>query len=279
MTRYTNVLDICSYRQANSAVIVSFPHSGTLLPADLKPRLTASGASMDDTDWHVPQLYNFLAQMDVSVVQANYSRYVVDLNRPADGGKLYPGRSETETCPTTSFAGLPLYAPGHELQAAEITGRIETYWRPYHRRLAAEIDRLKSVHGYALVWDAHSIRSEVPRFFAGKLPDLNLGTADGSSCSPELTRALSTILSGTDEFSGICNGRFKGGAITRHYGDPAGGVHAVQMEIAQSCYMSECAGAIFDEDKAAKLRPVLKQMLRSMQEVSRGIHDQSADAR
>jgi N-formylglutamate deformylase len=247
------------------------PHSGTLLSPGLKARLSGPGATLADTDWHVPRLYNFLDQMDVSIVQANYSRYVVDLNRFAGGEKLYPGQSETEICPSTSFSGLSLYRPGSELAKEEVPLRVASYWRPYHQRLAAEIDRVKALHGYALLWDAHSIRSEVPRFFQGKLPDLNLGTADGSSCDPALSRALVEVLQQAGQFSSICNGRFKGGAITRHYGNPAGAVHAVQMEIAQSCYMSECSQARFDEGKAAKLRPVLRQMLASMLARSREI--------
>lgn len=256
--------DLYNHRQGGSPLIVSMPHSGTLLPDELASRLTDEGASLVDTDWHIPQLYNFLDDMDVSVVEANYSRYVVDLNRSPDGAALYPGQSETEICPTTSFMGMPLYKPGKELAAAEVSRRVASYWQPYHQHLANEISRLKSEHGFALLWDAHSIQSQVPRFFEGQLPDLNLGTADGQSCDDELSLKLVNILKSNDQFSFAYNGRFKGGAITRTYGDPAIGVNAVQMEIAQICYMSEYPEFKFDELKANRLRPLLREMISAL---------------
>jgi N-formylglutamate deformylase len=253
--------DIFNWHKGGSPLIVSMPHSGTELPTELKARLTDAGCALADTDWHIPRLYNFLEQMDVTVVKANYSRYVVDLNRAPDGAALYPGKSETEICPTTSFVGEPLYRTGQALAAAEIQDRLASYWRPYHQKLAAEIARVKALHGVALLWDAHSIPSQVPRFFDGRLPDLNLGTVDGLSCDSGLSNRLLEVLQSQDEFSSVYNGRFKGGAITRQYGSPESGVHAVQMEIAQICYMNENPAFTFEERRADKLRPVLSRMI------------------
>lgn len=257
--------DTYSIQHGGSPLIVSMPHSGTVLPQVLAARMTAAAATLADTDWHIPQLYNFLDDMDVTVLSANYSRYLVDLNRSPSGAALYPGQSETEICPTSSFAGEPLYRPGQELAAEEIPARVASHWQPYHKRLAAEISRVKSEHGFALLWDAHSIQSRVPRFFEGRLPDLNLGTAGGQSCDSDLAAKLVKIMAGSDQFSTVCNGRFKGGAITRQYGDPAASVHAVQMEIAQSSYMDENPGFRFEEHKADVLRPVLREMIVAMQ--------------
>lgn len=257
--------DNYSLRQGGSPLIVSIPHSGTVLPQLLAARLTQEAATLADTDWHIPRLYNFLDGMDVTVIGANYSRYVVDLNRSPDGAALYPGQSETEICPTSSFAGKPLYRPGQELAAEEVPERVLSHWQPYHQRLAAEITRLKSEHGFAMLWDAHSIQSRVPRFFEGRLPDLNLGTAGGLSCDPELAVELTKHLARSDHFTTAFNGRFKGGAITRQYGDPFSNVHAVQMEIAQACYMDERPGFRFEEQKAEVLRPVLREMIVTMQ--------------
>jgi len=240
------------------------PHSGTVLPKGLLSRLTEEGRSLADTDWHIPQLYNFLDDMDITVIQAKYSRYVADLNRFPDGTKLYPGQSETDIFPSRNFACKPLYRMGQEPRAAEISHWIEEFWKPYHQKLAGEITRVKSEHGFALLWDAHSIQSQVPRFFAGRLPDLNLGTVNGQSCDLTISNNLMKILRASDRFSSVLNGRFKGGAITRSYGNPSSNVHAVQMEIAQICYMSESPEFEFDEDKAIHLRPVLRDMLNWM---------------
>ncbi|MFT6752708.1 MAG: N-formylglutamate deformylase [Candidatus Azotimanducaceae bacterium] len=249
------------HREGGSAVIVSMPHSGTFLPDALRGRLTEDGLAVADTDWHIPQLYNFLDELDVTVIQANYSRYVIDLNRSVDGSAMYPGQTETGLCPHSAFSGESLYLSGAEMVEGEVSQRVETYWQPYHSKMAAEIKRIKALYGFAIVWDAHSIRSSVPRLFSGQLPDLNLGTANGRSCAPELEARLNRLLVGQDQFSTVCNGRFTGGAITRHYGQPASNVHTVQMEITQKSYMYESAGFAFDEGRAAELRPLLRDMI------------------
>lgn len=256
--------------EGGSPLIVSMPHSGIRLPRTLEERLTAAGRRMADTDWHIPILYDFLDRGDVSILKANYSRYVVDLNRFPDGAALYPGKSETEICPTNSFAGEALYNEGQSLTAGEIERRVTTYWQPYHQKLAEEIERVKGAYGFAILWDAHSIPSRVPRFFEGRLPDLNLGTADGDSCTPRLSNTILDIMREQQAFSWVYNGRFKGGAITRRYGAPLSGVHALQMEIAQVSYMKEDSTFTFDERKADKLRPVLMRMLDTLRTVAPG---------
>ncbi|MGH6948980.1 MAG: N-formylglutamate amidohydrolase, partial [Kiloniellales bacterium] len=183
-------MDSYRFAEGTAPLLVSMPHVGTALPEDLAGRLTPAALAVPDTDWHVDRLYDFLPALGASVIQANYSRYLIDLNRPPDGTPLYPGASETELCPSSTFADQPLYRDGGKPGADEIAARRERTWRPYHARLAQELECLETRHGRVLLWDAHSIRSEVPRFFAGRLPDLNLGTGDGTSCDPALAALL-----------------------------------------------------------------------------------------
>jgi N-formylglutamate deformylase len=223
--------------------------------------LTAEGRRRTDTDWHLPQLYKFLAEMDVTVLAANYSRLVVDLNRPGDGSTLYPGQVETPLCPAETFSGAPLYGEGMEPGADEVKQRQELYWQPYHDALKNELKRIKKAHGKALLWDAHSINNHVPRLFSGTLPDLNFGTNGGLSCSPEMEQCLAKIAAGQKDYSFVFNGRFKGGAITRTYGQPTQGIEAVQLELSQATYMDQTSPFDFREDLATKVRPLLHQLI------------------
>ena len=236
------------------------PHVGTRIPPEIFEKLTAPARQLTDTDWHVDHLYDFLKEYDCSVIKANYSRYVIDLNRGAEGKALYPGQSETELCPTTGFGTEALYLAGKAPNRDEIIRRKEQYWQPYHDKIKAELHRIKQTFGYAILWDAHSIQSHVPRFFDGQLPDLNIGTADGLSCDPALARRLYD-LGKASPYSTVLNGRFKGGYITRNYGNLAQNIHAIQMEIAQITYMEEAPSFTFQQDRAEKLRPTLKDMI------------------
>ncbi len=252
-------------RHGSLPILVSFPHSGTLLPDSIRDRFTAAGRALPDTDWFVPELYQrCLDRLDVSTLIATHSRYLVDLNRPADGSALYPGRIESAVCPTETFDGEAIYASGHELSQLEIGARIARYWRPYHLALAAERDRLLAAHGHCLVWDAHSIRSRSPRLFEGELPELNLGTYGGQSAATPLVARVVERLQGQRRFSHVVDGRFKGGHITRHFGAPAQNVHAVQLEIAQRAYMSEEGAPQFDSQRAAPLSELIEQILAAL---------------
>jgi N-formylglutamate deformylase len=246
------------FRAGRTPLLVSMPHTGTHLPTDLKKRLTAVGLAMPDTDWHLEKLYDFLDDIGASVLVATHSRYVVDLNRPPDNASLYPGQDTTPLVPIDSFHRERLYRSGKEPDEAEIAERVATYWQPYHTKLAEELERLSEKFDYALLWDAHSIFSEVPRFFAGKLTDLNLGTADGKSCGVGIGEALLKKVSG---YGGVLNGRFKGGYITRTYGDPANGVHAVQLELSEATYMSESPPYKFNKALAMRLRTQLRTLI------------------
>jgi N-formylglutamate deformylase len=245
----------------DAPLIVSMPHSGTHLPAALAARLSPAARDLPDTDWFVPQLYDFADTLGATVLRATHSRYVVDLNRAPDGAPLYPGRRETTVCPTESFDGEPLYAAGDEPDRDECAARLARYWQPYHARLGTLIRETRARHGHCVLWDAHSILSRVPALFEGRLPDLNLGTADGRSCSAALTRRLAAVLESQAVFSFIVNGRFKGGFITRHYGDPAAQVDAVQLEIAQTAYLAEARVPLYDAAAATPLRGVLRSLL------------------
>ncbi len=256
--------EIYRFTAGDGPLLVSIPHCGTHLPEAIAARMTEAGRAVADTDWHVDRLYDFAAGLGASVIAATHARYVVDLNRPPDDTPLYPGADNTGLCPTTTFDREPIYLPGDEPDAAEIASRIETYWRPYHGRLAAEIARIKARHGIALLFDAHSIRSRVPRFFEGRLPDLNIGTGGGATADPALVERLTALCADQSAFSHVLNGRFKGGYITRIQGNPETGVHAVQLELAQATYMDEAPPFAYRPDLAERLRPLLRSFLETM---------------
>jgi N-formylglutamate deformylase len=241
-------------------LLISIPHLGTLLPPELAAQMSAEATRLVDTDWHLDRLYGFAQSLGASVIQATYSRYVIDLNRPPSGESLYPGQTTTGLCPTETFRGEPLYRAGAEPDAAEIARRREFYWQPYHDALALELTRLRQLHGRVLLWDAHSIASVLPRLFDGKLPDLNFGTASGASCEPQVLQAALQCLS-VEPFTQVVNGRFKGGHITRHYGQPSKGVHAIQLELCQCLYMDEAEPFGYRPDLAKTLQPALQRML------------------
>lgn len=249
------------FRAGTRPLLISMPHVGTHIPTALRPRLTDAALQVPDTDWHLEQLYDFASALDVSLLVATHSRYVVDLNRPPDDANLYPGQDTTGLCPLDTFDKAPLYRR-HEDQpdGAEIAARRDAIWRPYHDQLQTELQRLQVRHGRAVLWDAHSIRSMVPRFFDGRLPDLNLGTAGGTSCDPALADGLIRIAQ-SSVYSAVLNGRFKGGHITRHYGQPARGIHAVQLEMAQSIYMDETPPFAYRPERAAQVSPCLRKLL------------------
>lgn len=247
-------------RHGESALVVSMPHVGTFVPHSVGRQLSDCAARRADTDWHLPRLYDFLASLDATVIVANYSRYFVDVNRPPDGSNLYPGRDTPRLCPVDTFDSQPLYRRG-DPGGEEIARRVAAVWRPYHARLEREIERVRAGHGALLLWDAHSIVSVMPRLFEGKLDDLNFGTAGGASCDPAISKALAVVAARHPWATSVVDGRFKGGYITRRYGEPARGVHAVQLEMAESLYMREESPYTFDEARAGRLRPLLRELV------------------
>jgi N-formylglutamate deformylase len=253
-----------SLQRGTTPLVLSLPHIGTEIPEVLKPFYVERALSVEDTDWHLEKLYDFAVAMGASVIAPKFSRYVIDLNRPPDNTPMYPGASNTELCPSTFFSGEPLYRDGLKPDATEVDQRRETYWQPYHDALHAELSRVREKFGFAMLWDGHSIRSEIPWLFDGKLPDLNLGTASGASCDASLRACLAEFLARDAKNTHAVDGRFKGGYITRHYGHPTYGIHAVQMEMCQSLYMQEVSPFAYDDAKSAQIQPTLKQLLQIM---------------
>ena len=252
-------MELYRFRAGRMPLLVSIPHCGTHVPEPLLSRMTPVAQRLDDTDWHVDRLYDFLDDVGASVLAATHSRYVVDLNRPPDNTSLYPGQDVIGLLPLDTAARERLYAPEEEPADEEIARRVASYWEPFHSKLDEELRRLRAQHGYALLWDAHSIASVLPRFFEGRLPDFNIGTASGNSCASGIGESLLEKVQG---YSAVLNGRFKGGYITRRYGRPQESVHAVQLELSQRTYMEELAPPYrFREDRAARLRPIIKQLL------------------
>lgn len=242
----------------DSPLIVSMPHVGTELPETLLPRLSTAGRAVADTDWYVDRLWAFARRSGAGWLRARYSRYLIDLNRPPDDHSLYPGQTTTPLCPTETFAGEPIYL-GPLPDAAEVAQRREQYWRPYHDAIQALIRQRLKHHGFALLLDAHSILSSVPRLFPGRLPDINVGTYGGRSMSRLSEGKVVALLQTQQRFSHVLNGRFQGGYITRAYGQPAQRVHAIQFEIAQSAYMDEQSG-VCSAASMAPLQALLEQI-------------------
>jgi N-formylglutamate deformylase len=253
-------MDIATLHRGKLPLLVSLPHDGSHIPAELAARMAPESRRAPDTDWHVSRLYAFAKEMGASVLVPSHSRYVVDLNRPSDDVSLYPGQNTTGLCPAVRFSGEAVYLEGEQPSHDEIEARVERYWRPYHELLAGELARLRAAHGRVLLWEGHSIRAQCPFLFEGVLPDLNVGTSSGASCAPETQARIEAALKAQRGSSWVANGRFKGGDITRHYGKPAEGVDAVQLELAQKIYMDEDSFA-YDEARAGRLQPTLRALI------------------
>ena len=249
------------FTQGRSPILVSMPHVGTDIPDAIAARMTPEALVRQDTDWHLVQLYDFLQDIGASVISARWSRYCIDLNRPPEDTNLYPGMDTTGLCPLDTFHREPIYKDGYLPSQDDVQERLQRYWQPYHSQLRAELDRIKAQYGKAVLWDAHSIASVVPRFFEGKLPDLNFGTAEGKSCHKELQDLVVDTARSHGDFSIAVNGRFKGGYITRHYGQPANNVHAIQLEMCQSVYMDEDAPFGYRPELAGRVQGLLENML------------------
>ncbi len=243
----------------STPLLVSVPHCGRELPEALQGRLVPRALGVEDTDWYLERLYAFVVERGAGLLLPRYSRYLIDLNRPPDDTPMYAGQNNTGLCPRTFFTGEPLYRPGCEPDAAEQAQRVERHWRPYHAALESELQRLRQLHGHAVLLDAHSIRSELPWLFEGTLPHLNLGTAGGSSCAPSLREAVWAACAG-GAYGCVIDERFKGGYITRRHGQPQQGVHAVQLEMCWRAYMDEAAVA-WSDASAAQVRPLLERLV------------------
>lgn len=248
--------------RGDSPVVLGLPHSGTVIPPQIMAQLNARGEILADTDWHIHRLYDGLLQ-GATTVRATFHRYVIDANRPPDGASLYPGQNTTGLVPLTDFDGAPIWSEPPD--AARIEARRTAFHAPYHDALRTELERVRAIHGVAVLYDCHSIRSNIPFLFDGNLPDFNIGTADGATCDPALQSAVVDICSAVSGYTHVVNGRFKGGWTTRHYGRPHGGIHAIQMELSQSTYLtSQSAPFAYDPAKAGRLRPILAEILQTL---------------
>ena len=258
------MVPLYDFREGSGPLLISMPHCGTHIPAHLAVEMTLEALEVPDTDFHLPRLYDFAHALGASVLSATHSRYVIDLNRSPDGIVLYPGASNTELCPLTRFDFKPIYRAQTGPNAAGIESRIDEYWQPYHRRIESELARIRGRYGYALLFDAHSIVSECPRFFEGRLTDFNLGSGGGTSCDPRLGDALLAVSELHSGYTAVLNGRFKGGYITRQYGKPSANIHAVQLELSECTYMQETPPFDYDDVLATRVRVILREIIETM---------------
>ncbi len=255
-------------RRGSSPVILGLPHTGTDVPLEIRDRLNDEGRKLRDTDWHIHRLYDGLLA-DVTTVRATFHRYVIDANRDPSGQSLYPGQNTTGLVPLNDFDEQPIWREGHAPSDADIAARLAGFHEPYHAALAAEIDRVKAKHGVAILYDCHSIRSVCPFLFEGRLPDFNIGTNDGKSCALAIEQAARDVCAAASGYSHIVNGRFKGGWTTRHYGQPANGVYAIQMELTQISHLeSEALPFAYSTAKADQLRVHLGAILTALESLA-----------
>ncbi len=252
-----------SVAAGNSPLLLAQPHGGTEIPVSIEARLNQQGQARADTDWHISRLYAGLLD-DVTIVSTPVHRYVIDANRDPADQSLYPGENTTSLCPTTTFDGIEIYLEGQTPSADEIIERQQRYHQPYHDAIGEQLARIHQIHGYAILYDCHSIRSLVPYLFSGRLPDFNIGTNNGASCDQRFETVAEAVCATARDYCSVTNGRFKGGWTTRHYGEPERGFHSIQMELAQCTYMHEQAPWNYDDDKADKLRVTLADVLKNL---------------
>ncbi len=260
MTSTTTQTDIFTAVESSGPILISTPHDGKLVPAAIQDKMTEPALTLPDTDWHVAELYRRAAPQSASRLFPWYSRYVVDLNRPPDGGAMYPGQRETGLCPVETFDDQPIYRDGEEPTDSEVDQRVQTYWQPYHQELTRQISRLRANHEKVLLWEGHTIASRVPRFFSGTLPEFSFGSDSGRTF-PEQTLVQMMELVADAGYSCVANQRFKGGHITRHYATPDDGVFSLQLELSQSTYLDEGYPYLWNEDRASRVITVINQLL------------------
>lgn len=256
-------METFKFFQGDLPILVSMPHNGIEIPLDIARDMTDSALKVVDTDWYLDRIYQFAFDMGCSIIDPVYSRYVIDLNRPEDNRSLYPGADTTELCPTTQFDQQPIYLPGRKPSGDAIARRVEIFWKPYHQQLARSLKQIQAQFGYALLFEAHSIKSEVPRFFNGKLADFNFGNNDTKSSCRQLTKLIDNWQS--EGYSKVVNGRFKGGYITRRYGNPTEKIDSLQLELSQATYLDE-ASLQYDKIKAAHVITVIETLFKKLKD-------------
>ncbi|MDA8747786.1 N-formylglutamate deformylase [Litoreibacter sp.] len=261
-------MNVVEVTHGDSPVVLAQPHGGTFFPADLMSRLNAGGRALSDTDWHITRLYDGLLE-GATVVRSNVHRYVIDANRDPSGGSLYPGQNTTTLCPVTDFDGRDIWQAGQAPSQDEVEARRVAYHAPYHDAVSEELQRVIARHGVAILYDCHSIRSEISFLFEGVLPVFSIGTNEGVTCAADIERLVKSLCDAAAPNDTVLNGRFKGGWTTRHYGQPHNGVHAIQMELAQRAYMDEAAPWTYQQGRAATLRPVLAEILNALDQIAR----------
>jgi len=249
------------FHHRNSPILFSIPHDGTIIPQPIAKNMYTRALNTPDRDFFVTQLFSFAKDFDISLLKTNISRYVIDMNRATDNTSLYPGQSTTELCPTSSFDNQDIYI--NKPTEADTQQRIEKYWQPYHKIISDKLETIKQQHGFAILVDCHSIKSHVSRFFDGRLPDINIGTHSGASCSEEISSKFESVLKSQNKYSYTFNGRFKGGYITRHYGQPENNIHALQIELSQINYLDENNNR-FMLEKAEQLKTLLIRAINAL---------------
>lgn len=240
-------------------ILISSPHSGTAFPEDIKGHYREEMIEApEDTDWYIDKLYDFAPDLGITMVCANYSRWVIDLNRDPESNPLYTdGRVTTDLCPTMTFMEEPIYHDDDLPNRKEIDRRLENYYWPYYKKVQELLDGLKNEFGKVLLWDAHSIKQYVPTIREEVFPDLILGDNNEKTASGQLINTSLDVLSDS-KLKVNHNDPFRGGHITRYFGKPAKNQHALQLEMTKINYMDNKERA-YDEERAGIIRSLLKK--------------------
>ncbi len=259
-----NVYKIIEPKSPRIPILVSVPHAGILFPKEVLEKMDPEKAAFpEDTDWFVDQLYGFCSEMGITMIVANYSRCVVDLNRDPNNIPLYKdGRVITDVVSVTDFNGAPIYKDEYKPNETEIQNRLDHYFFPYHHKIEEILADLKKEFGVALLFDAHSIKKNVPGIQKDDFPQVILGDNDETSAHPELIQTAVESLSGKS-FNFSHNFPFKGGFITRSFGKPEQNIHALQLEMTKTNYMND-SETEYDLERAEKIQQILKITLQNL---------------
>ncbi|MGE4353903.1 MAG: N-formylglutamate amidohydrolase [Oscillospiraceae bacterium] len=188
-------------------VVIDLPHSGVLVPRDIRGRLLDS-ACLSNSDWFLPELYGFLPAMGCTTIINNLSRYVVDVNRPIGGAKSGDYRKTVVYQENTQ--GNSLYSP--PLDEKEINERVIRYYQPYHQALEKLLRAKLQVYPSVLLLDLHSF---FLNFVEGGSQDVYLSNRCGATSSEQTLKTLHEGFS--SEGYSVLNNAIMGGHTIHHY--------------------------------------------------------------
>jgi len=233
-------------------VVCNSPHSGRAYPAAFLAQTVLDLAVLRRSeDTFVDELFAEAVRLGVPMMRAHFPRSFLDVNRePYElDPRMFEGRlpafANTRSLRVAGGLGTIARVVGdareiydRRLPVDEALGRIELYYKPYHRELRRLVMRAQQSFGLAILLDCHSMPSSASGRDERPRADIVLGDRYGTSCATLVTDVIEETLRDLG-YSVLRNKPYAGGFITEHYGDPAAGLHAAQIEINRSLYMDE----------------------------------------